>query len=104
MYIRGGYNVYPIEVENVLRDHPKVGLSAVLGVPDPVLGERGLALIVPRSPSDPPTPEEIKAFVAAKIADYKVPDLIEIRAELPLNAMFKVDKSALRVELHTQTS
>lgn len=95
MYIRGGYNVYPIEVEAVLREHPKVGLAAVVGIPDPVLGERGMAFVVPRAAADPPTPEELRAFVAARIADYKVPDGIEVRAELPLTTMFKVDKAAL---------
>jgi acyl-CoA synthetase (AMP-forming)/AMP-acid ligase II len=98
MYIRGGYNVYPVEVEAVLRAHPKVSLAAVVGVPDPVLGERGKAFVVPRDPADPPGAEELRAFVAARIADYKVPDLVEVRAELPLTAMFKVDKAALARE------
>jgi acyl-CoA synthetase (AMP-forming)/AMP-acid ligase II len=99
MYIRGGYNVYPMEVESALREHPRVAMCAVIGVPDEVLGEKGLALVVPRAPDDPPSPGELKAFVAERIADYKVPDFVEIRAELPLNAMFKVDKQALVAEL-----
>ena len=96
MYIRGGYNVYPVEVENVLREHPKVALVGVIGVPDEVLGERGKAFVVPADPADPPTAEELKAFVADRIADYKTPDVVEIRGELPLTSMFKVDKSALK--------
>ena len=98
MYIRGGYNVYPIEVENVLREHPKVALVGVIGIPDEVLGERGKAFVVPADPSDPPTPEELRAFVSERIADYKTPDVVEIHAELPLTSMFKVDKGALASE------
>ncbi|MGH2795532.1 MAG: class I adenylate-forming enzyme family protein [Actinomycetota bacterium] len=98
MYIRGGYNVYPVEVENVLREHLKVALVGVIGFPDEVLGERGKAFVVPADASDPPTAEELKAFVADRIADYKTPDVVEIRAELPLTSMFKVDKAALSDE------
>ena len=98
MYIRGGYNVYPVEVENVLREHPKVGLVGVIGIPDEVLGERGKAFVVASDPSDPPTADELKVFVAERIADYKTPDVVEIRDELPLTSMFKVDKSALTNE------
>jgi acyl-CoA synthetase (AMP-forming)/AMP-acid ligase II len=95
MYIRGGYNVYPIEVENVLREHPKVALVGVIGIPDRVLGERGKAFVVPTDPAHPPTAHELRSFVAERIADYKVPDAFEIRSELPLTSMFKVDKAAL---------
>jgi acyl-CoA synthetase (AMP-forming)/AMP-acid ligase II len=87
--------VYPVEVENVLREHPKVALVGVIGIPDEVLGERGKAFVVPADPSDPPTADELKAFVAERIADYKTPDVVEIRAELPLTSMFKVDKVRL---------
>lgn len=98
MYIRGGYNVYPVEVEAVLREHPKVEMAAVVAIPDPVLGERGKAFVVPRDPAAPPTLDELRAFAAARIADYKAPDELEIREALPLNAMFKVDKGALAGE------
>jgi acyl-CoA synthetase (AMP-forming)/AMP-acid ligase II len=98
MYIRGGYNVYPLEVENVLREHPKVALVGVIGIPDEVLGERGKAFVVAADPSDPPGVEELKAFVAGRIADYKTPDMVEFREELPLTSMFKVDKARLRAE------
>jgi acyl-CoA synthetase (AMP-forming)/AMP-acid ligase II len=95
MYIRGGYNVYPLEVENVLRSHPKVALVGVIGIPDRVLGERGKAFVVATDPANPPTAHELRSFVAERIADYKVPDVFEIRPELPLTSMFKVDKAAL---------
>jgi acyl-CoA synthetase (AMP-forming)/AMP-acid ligase II len=98
MYIRGGYNVYPLEVENVLREHPKVALVGVIGIPDPVLGERGKAFVVPTNPAKPPTVHELREFVASRIADYKIPDVIEVRSELPLTSMFKVDKALLAHE------
>jgi acyl-CoA synthetase (AMP-forming)/AMP-acid ligase II len=95
MYIRGGYNVYPVEVENVLREHPKVALVGVIGIRDDILGERGKAFVVPADPNDPPTADDLKTFVAERIADYKTPDVVEIRDELPLTSMFKVDKARL---------
>ena len=99
MYIRGGYNVYPVEVENVLAEHPKVALAAVIGVPDEVFGERGTAFVVPANAADPPTREELRTFVAERIADYKAPDNVVLRGELPMTSMFKVDKRALEADL-----
>ena len=93
MYIRGGYNVYPVEVEDVLREHPNVALVAVIGVPDDVLGERGRAIVV--ADGDAPTLDDLRQWVCARIADYKAPDELEIRKDLPMTAMFKVDKRAL---------
>ena len=75
MYIRGGYNVYPAEVENVLGEHPGVARAAVVGVPDPVLGEVGAAFVVP-APGDAPTPDELRGLVRARLADYKAPDRV----------------------------
>ena len=94
MYIRGGYNVYPVEVEDILREHPRVALVAVIGVPDDVLGERGRAIVV--ADGEAPTLQELRDWVCARIADYKAPDELEIRTELPMTAMFKVDKRALQ--------
>jgi len=95
MYLRGGYNVYPVEVENALRAHPKVAMVAVIGIPDAILGERGKAFVVPVRAQEPPSLAELRAFAAASIADYKLPDLLEVRAELPMTSMHKVDKRAL---------
>jgi acyl-CoA synthetase (AMP-forming)/AMP-acid ligase II len=95
MYIRGGYNVYPVEVEVVLGEHPQVAQAAVVGVPDPVLGERGVAFLVPRDSSRPPEADEVRAFVKRHIADYKAPDRVVVCAELPLTPGMKVDKAAL---------
>ena len=96
MFIRGGFNVYPGEIENLLALHPKVGRAAVVGLPDDVLGEVGWAFIVPRTPTDPPTLQELRTFVGAELASFKRPDGLTLVEELPLTAMFKVDTRALR--------
>ena len=94
VYIRGGYNVYPLEVENVLTAHPAVLAAAVVGVPAPVIGEIGVAYVVP-VPGEQPDLAGLRAWCAARIADYKAPDRLELVAELPLSSTLKVDKRAL---------
>ncbi|HLG66772.1 MAG TPA: AMP-binding protein [Acidimicrobiales bacterium] len=96
MYVRGGYNVYPLEVERVLDEHPAVAGAAVVGVPAPVLGEIGVAFITVEAGSQPPTLEELRTFCRERLADYKAPDRLEVVEALPLTAMMKVDKAALR--------
>jgi acyl-CoA synthetase (AMP-forming)/AMP-acid ligase II len=103
MYIRGGYNVYPVEVEAVLAQHPAIAQAAVVGVPDPILGEKGLAVIVPKDPARPPDADAIRAFCREHLADYKTPDFVELRSELPTNAMYKVDKARLRDSFQSRT-
>jgi acyl-CoA synthetase (AMP-forming)/AMP-acid ligase II len=93
MYVRGGYNVYPAEVEGVLADHPAVGRVAVIGAPDPVLGEVGVAFVVPEGAA--PTLEELRSWSRERLADYKAPDRLEVVDDLPVTAMHKVDKQAL---------
>ena len=95
MYIRGGYNVYPIEVENHLGQHPAVERVAVLGAEAPVLGEIGVAFVVPADPADPPTLDQLRSWCAAELATYKAPDALVLLDELPLTAMSKIDKRAL---------
>ena len=95
MFIRGGYNVHPAEIEDLLAKHPKVARAAVIGVPDPVFGEVGWAFIVPRGPQAP-TLVELRAFVGAELASFKRPDGLTVLLELPLTPMFKIDKRALR--------
>ena len=97
MYIRGGYNVYPAEVEGALSEHPAVGRVAVVGAPDPVLGEVGVAFVVP---ADGVTraelgSDELRAWCRERIADYKAPDRVAVVDDLPVTAMMKVDKRAL---------
>ena len=99
MYIRGGYNVYPAEVERVLSEHPAVVQIAVLGVPDPVLGEIGFAFVVASAGAVPRDPEsllaELRSFCRAALADYKAPDRLALVDVLPLTSIGKVDKRAL---------
>ena len=96
MFIRGGYNVHPSEVEDLLARHPKVARAAIVGVPDPVFGEVGWAFVVPRDAGDPPTLAELRAFVGAELASFKRPDGLTLLAEMPATPNFKVDKTALR--------
>lgn len=97
MYIRGGYNVYPGEVEGVLRSHPSVAEVAIVGSDDPVLGEIGVAFIVAGGDrGTTPTLEELRRWCRRSLADYKAPDRLELVAYLPLTAMGKVDLQALR--------
>ncbi|MCU4183451.1 AMP-binding protein [Acidiferrimicrobium sp. IK] len=96
LYIRGGYNVYPTEVEAVLSEHGGIASVAVVGAEAPVIGQIGVAFVVPSEPDDPPTPAELRAWVGARLADYKAPDEVRIVDELPLTPMAKVDRRALR--------
>jgi len=96
MYIRGGYNVYPLEVEHVLGEHPAVADASVVGVDAPVIGQIGVAFVRSVDPGHPPTGEELVEWCRARLADYKAPDRVVIVDELPLTAMLKVDKRALR--------
>ena len=96
MFIRGGYNVYPAEIEDLLAKHPKVARAAVLGVPEAVFGEVGWAFIVARDAAAPPTLAELREFVGTELASFKRPDGLTVVSELPLTPMFKVDKRALR--------
>ena len=99
MINRGGENVYSVEVENALIQHPGVFEVAVLGVPDAMMGEKVGAVVVPRPGATPPTPAEIVEFARQHIADFKVPQYVVIRpAPLPRNAGGKVLKPALRDE------
>jgi acyl-CoA synthetase (AMP-forming)/AMP-acid ligase II len=95
MFIVGGFNAYPAEIENHLLRHPEVQQVAVIGIPDQRLGEVGMAFVVTRS-GDPAVGAEILAWCRAEIANYKVPRAIEIVDALPLNATGKVEKNVLR--------
>ncbi len=95
MYIRGGYNIYPVEIENCMGGHAKVDRVAVCGTAAPVLGEIGVAFVVPADAGDPPTLDELRAWCRANLADYKAPDCLVLVDELPLTAMSKIDKRAL---------
>jgi acyl-CoA synthetase (AMP-forming)/AMP-acid ligase II len=95
MFIRGGYNVHPIEVEALLARHPKIARAAVVGVPHDVFGEIGWAFVVPRDPSDAPTLAELRTFVGTELASFKRPDGLTLIDDLPVTPMFKTDRAAL---------
>ena len=94
MYITGGFNCYPAEIEKILSEHPKVEMAAVVGMPDERLGEVGKAFLVLR-PGQTADSAEIIAWARENMANYKVPRAVEFRDELPKNAAGKI----MRVEL-----
>lgn len=99
MFIVGGFNCYPAEIERVIAGHPKVAQVAVIGIPDTRLGEVGMAFIVPRAgtqASESDWNETLGTFCRANMANYKVPRRFAIVPELPLNASGKVVKPELR--------
>jgi acyl-CoA synthetase (AMP-forming)/AMP-acid ligase II len=95
MIIRGGANIYPREIEEVLYQHPSVRDAAVVGLPDARLGERTCACIVTKS-GGPITLEEIVEFLRPKIATYKLPEFVECFQDLPRTPTGKIQKAALR--------
>ena len=95
MFIVGGFNAYPAEIENALLRHPGIQQAAVIGVPDERLGEVGMAFVVPAAGADV-DPEEVIAWSRDQMANYKVPRAVELVDELPLNATGKVEKNVLR--------
>jgi fatty-acyl-CoA synthase len=98
MYISGGENVYPAEVEEVLVSHAKIVEAAVVGVPDERWGETGLAFVVLR-PGAEATDEELIAYCRERLARYKVPAHFRTIAELPRLTSGKLDKVSLRSTL-----
>ena len=100
MVNRGGYNIFAVEVESVLLDHPDVLEVAVIGVPHPVLGEDVLAVMVPRAGCQPNagalSQEALYDYCKARLADYKSPRHVVFTDELPKNAMAKILKAQLR--------
>jgi malonyl-CoA/methylmalonyl-CoA synthetase len=97
LIISGGYNVYPAEIESVLNELPGVAESAVVGVPHRDFGEAVVAVVVPRAGATLDGATMTRAL-KAKIANFKVPKAIFVVAELPRNAMAKVQKNRLREE------
>ncbi len=92
MYISGGENVYPAEVEAVLHEHPLVADAAVVGVPDERWGEAGVAFVV----GDGVSEEELEAWCRDRLARFKVPKSFRFIGEIPRNGMGKVRKQELR--------
>ncbi len=95
MYLRGSYKIYPVEVERVISEMPAVAQAAVVAKADPVLGDIGVAFIVPAPNEPPPSLADVREWTQRSIADYKAPDLVEIVDAMPLTSVGKVDKRAL---------
>jgi acyl-CoA synthetase (AMP-forming)/AMP-acid ligase II len=95
MFIVGGFNAYPAEIEQLLGVHPDVADVAVIGVPDARLGEVGKAYVV-RRPDVTLTADDLIAWARREMANYKVPRAVEFVGELPRNASGKVVKGELR--------
>ena len=94
MYVRGGYNVHPQEVESVLAEHPDVVAVCVVARPDDVMGEVGVAFVV-AGRGEAPTLDSLRSFGAARLAAYKLPEEVRVVDALPLTSMDKVDRKLL---------
>jgi fatty-acyl-CoA synthase len=91
MYITGGFNVYPREIEEFLFTHPQIENVAVVGIPDPKFGEIGLA-VVKLAAGSPVTEEEILAFCRGRIANFKVPKRVVFVGQFPMTQSGKIQK------------
>jgi hypothetical protein len=94
-----GLDARPVEVEAVLSTHPQVRDVVVVGVPDEVMGEVGVACVVPTAPDHPPDLEGLRAVAARALASFKLPDRVELVDALPLTTGDKIDRRALRRRL-----
>jgi acyl-CoA synthetase (AMP-forming)/AMP-acid ligase II len=103
MFIVGGFNAYPAEIEQILSRHDSIAQVAVIGVPDERMGEIGVAFVVPRA-GQPLTAAEVITYSRAHMANYKVPRHAHIVSELPLNASGKVLKNVLRDRVAAATT
>ena len=98
MFIVGGFNAYPAEIESIMLDHPGIAQVAVVGVPDDRLGEIGVAFVVPRSDATI-DPAEVLAWCKERMANFKVPRAVHVVDALPLNPSGKVMKFKLREQV-----
>jgi len=96
--VRGGHKIYPVEVEELLKTHPKVEQCCLVGVSNPVLGECTVACVKLR-PGESLEPQELRDFCKGKIAEYLVPDFVEIMDSIPLNPTGKVLYNLVRQAL-----
>jgi acyl-CoA synthetase (AMP-forming)/AMP-acid ligase II len=103
MFITGGFNCYPAEIENLMHSWEDILQVAVIGVPDERMGEVGMAFVVPARGASL-TPESVIAWCRASMANYKVPRRVEIVDSLPANAMGKVTKFVLRERVRGEKS
>ena len=97
MFIVGGFNCYPAEIERMLLTHPAIQQAAVIGIADDRLGEVAKAYVVPK-PDTALTAEDVLAWSRDNMANYKVPRIVVVREALPMNAAGKVQKFMLKAE------
>jgi fatty-acyl-CoA synthase len=102
MYISGGSNIYPREVEEKILTHPAIGEVAVLGVPDPFWGEVGVAVCVPREGAAAVSEAELAAFLSPKVPRYKMPKRFFFWEALPKSGYGKIPKRLVRDELEAR--
>jgi acyl-CoA synthetase (AMP-forming)/AMP-acid ligase II len=102
--VRGGSNISPVEVEAILDEHPAVRLCCVVGAPDRHFGEVVWAFVAPKPEAPPPTEDELRSFVAGRIAAYKVPERILVVDDLPRSPTGKVDRKALHTRVDAEVA
>ena len=95
LIIRGGSNISPVEIERVLMAHPAVRDAAVVGLPDPELGQRVAGFVQLADSGQSVDADEILAFATERLADYKVPETLEIVDRIPRNTLGKIDRQLL---------
>jgi long-chain acyl-CoA synthetase len=95
LIVRGGSNISPVEVERVLMAHPAVHDAAVVGVPDPDLGQRVAGFVQLADDAQSADLNEILVFATERLADYKVPESLEIIDKMPRNTLGKIDRQLL---------
>lgn len=100
MFKSGGYNIYPVEIELALCEHPAIGMAAVLPVPHPVFQEVGHAFI--EAPAGAVDEDELRGFLKSRIANYKIPKSFSFEADLPKLPNMKIDKQALKRRLESR--
>ena len=96
MYIRGGYNVYPLEVEGIFSEHPSIAEVVIIPRPDDIMGEIGVAVIVLEDGCSPITIDDLRSFGADKLAAYKLPEKVIHVESIPRNTTDKIDRRKLK--------
>jgi long-chain acyl-CoA synthetase len=98
LIIRGGFNVYPRDVEDALVEHPDIEMAGVVGRPSPVHGEEVVAFVAPRAGATP-DPETLISWARERIGGYKYPREVHLVDSIPLTPVGKIDRKALRTRL-----
>jgi long-chain acyl-CoA synthetase len=99
LIIRGGFNIYPRDIEDVMLEHPSVAVAGVVGKPDPLKGEEVVAFVQLDPGQEPVTEQELLEFAKGKLGKYKYPREVRIVENVPLTPVFKIDRKQLRTLL-----